>query len=90
MVTRLEGSINGDKVTFIRGQGDTWTGVIPPYDTGEYAVELTAYDAAGNAERLVTVLMTFDMGNVTVRLMPDKWQAQVKPSRYWVETVRVR
>lgn len=90
MVTRVEGTINGDAVLFERAEGDAWQATVPPYETGEYAAKVTAYDGAGNKAYTCTILLTFGPDGLSVRLLPDKFKAQAKCSVYSVRLLPSR
>lgn len=56
MVAGVYGKANGTEITFSRKEGGTWEAQVPWTEDGEYAVELYAYDDAGNIGYACTML----------------------------------
>lgn len=71
---KLTGKIEGQQVAFelIRQEGRTFvfTAKVPANLDGEYVVELTAEDDAGNIAFVCKYLVTIDLTNLCVHLMP--------------------
>ena len=71
---KLAGKIEGQPVTFtlIRQEGRTFvfSAKVPANLDGEYVVELTAEDDAGNIAFVCKYLVTIDLTNLCVHLMP--------------------
>ena len=71
---KLTGKIEGQQVAFelIRQEGRTsvFTAEVPTNLDGEYVVELTAEDDAGNIAYICKYLVTIDLTNLCVHLMP--------------------
>lgn len=71
---KLTGKIEGQQVAFelIRQEGRTsvFTAEVPANLDGEYVVELTAEDDAGNIAFVCKYLVTIDLTNLCVHLMP--------------------
>lgn len=71
---KLTGKIEGQPVTFtlIRQEGRTsvFSAEVPANLDGEYVVELTAEDDAGNVAFICKYLVTIDLTNLCVHLMP--------------------
>lgn len=71
---KLTGKIEGQQVAFelIRqeGRASVFTAEVPANLDGEYVVELTAEDDAGNIAFICKYLVTIDLTNLCVHLMP--------------------
>ena len=71
---KLTGKIEGQQVAFelVRQEGRTsvFTAEVPANLDGEYVVELTAEDDAGNIAFVCKYLVTIDLTNLCVHLMP--------------------
>lgn len=71
---KLTGKIEGQPVAFelVRQEGRTsvFTAEVPTTLDGEYVVELTAEDDAGNIAYICKYLVTIDLTNLCVHLMP--------------------
>lgn len=71
---KLTGKIEGQEVTFylVRQEGRTsvFTAEVPSKLDGEYVVELTAEDDAGNVAFICKYLVTLDLTNLCVHLLP--------------------
>lgn len=71
---KLTGKIEGRPVAFelVRqeGRASVFTAEVPANLDGEYVVELTAEDDAGNIAFICKYLVTIDLTNLCVHLMP--------------------
>lgn len=71
---KLTGKIEGQPVAFelVRQEGRTsvFSAEVPSNLDGEYVVELTAEDDAGNIAFVCKYLVTIDLTNLCVHLMP--------------------
>lgn len=76
MVTKLEGTINGQKVIFNKADGDDWEAIIPKSLSGTYVVELTAYDDAGNIGKAFKYLVMIDWGKLYIKLIRFPYEAR--------------
>lgn len=76
---KLTGKIEGQPVTFtlIRQEGRTsvFQAEVPATLDGEYVVELTATDDAGNVAFVCKYIVTIDMSGLCVHIvpLPDYW-----------------
>ncbi len=68
MVTRLVGMINGKPISFVAGENNTWSGIVPANLRGIYVVELTAMDEAGNVAYMTDVIVTIDTTKLAVSI----------------------
>lgn len=79
----LTGKIEGQPVTFtlIRQEGRTsvFQAEVPATLDGEYVVELTAIDDAGNVAYVCKYIVTIDMSGLCVHIvpLPDYWLESV-------------
>lgn len=97
----LAGKIEGQPVTFtlISQEGRTakFRAEVPSTLDGEYVVELTAIDDAGNVAYTCRYLVTIDMSRLCVHLvpLPDYWLEPVQAEYdlvavavdYWLEPI---
>lgn len=97
----LTGKIDGKPVAFslIRQDGriSVFQAEIPATLDGEYVVELTAIDDAGNVAFVCKYLVTIDMSRLCVHLvpLPDYWLEPVRAEYdlvpitddYWLEPI---
>lgn len=71
---KLTGKIEGQPVTFTliseEGRTSVFEAEVPATLDGEYVVELTAVDDAGNITFVCRYLVTIDMANMCVHLVP--------------------
>lgn len=80
---KLTGKIEGQPVTFtlIRQEGRTsvFQAEVPATLDGEYVVELTATDDAGNVAFVCKYIVTIDMSGLCVHIvpLPDYWLGPV-------------
>lgn len=66
-----------------------WTATVPPAEGGEYIVELTAWDAAGNVQYTTKYLLAIDYTALCVHLIPlQKYVLQNISSQYSIEIVQ--
>lgn len=98
---KLTGKIEGQPVSFtlIRQEGRTavFQTEAPATLDGEYVVELTATDDAGNVAFVCKYLVTIDMSRLCVHLvpLPDYWLQPVQAEYdlvpvaedYWLEPI---
>lgn len=88
----LTGKIEGQPVTFtlIRQEGRTavFQAAVPATLDGEYVVELTAMDDAGNVAFVCKYIVTIDMSGLCVHVvpLPDYWLEPVQED-YWLEPI---
>lgn len=97
----LAGKIEGQPVTFtlISQEGRTarFRAEVPSTLDGEYVVELTATDDAGNVAFVCKYIVTIDMSRLCVHLVPlqDYWLEPIQPEYdlvpvtddYWLEPI---
>lgn len=96
MVTKLVGTVNGDEVIFQRVQGDEWSATVPASLSGVYVLDMTAYDAAGNAAYWARYILTVDPAALRVQLkacpyranVMDAYRAKLCPAPYRAELER--
>lgn len=97
----LTGKIEGQPVTFTlisqEGRRTKFQAEVPATLDGEYVVELTATDEAGNVAFVCKYLVTIDMSRLCVHLvpLPDYWLEPMHPEYdlvpvmddYWLEPI---
>lgn len=69
-VARVFGIVDGAEVVLDYTQGDIWQVPVPLDQDGEYIVEITAEDDAGNQAYIARMLYTVDAGNICIHLLP--------------------
>lgn len=79
MVVKLVGVINEHQVAFSRrsDDADIWDAIAPKNLSGQYVVELTGYDGAGNQAYVTSYIVTIDMGNLKVSIKPFLYKAKI-------------
>lgn len=82
MVTRVEGTVNGDHVIFKRLTGDQWQATVPSNVNGIYIIEMTAWDEAGNIDHIAKYMLMYDPVNLCAQLIPIPYYAEVEPDHY--------
>lgn len=85
MVARLEGVINGKEIIFNRRLGDVWECTFPSSDACEIAIELRAYDEAGNFCYAAKYMLLFDAESLELRLLPLNQWLEKLPEDIWLE-----
>lgn len=81
MVTRVVGRANDFDLVFTRKNGDVWEANVPSMPSGEYAVELTATDEAGNVSYKAQALLVIDTTRLCVKLICSDLDTDLR-SRY--------
>lgn len=81
MVTRVVGRANDFDLIFTRKNGDVWEANVPSMPSGEYAVELTATDEAGNVSYKAQALLVIDTTRLCVKLICSDLDTDLR-SRY--------
>lgn len=85
MVVSLRGKVDGKEIVFERISQDVWKSAIPKELYGFYVVELEAYDEAGNRAYATKFLLTVDLENLVIKLIPCNYQAVLLDSEYKTE-----
>lgn len=80
-VVRLKGLIDSREVGFEKA-GDAWLATIPADLNGTYAVELWAYDEAGNVGYRADYIVTIDLASLCVHLEPFPYSARREACGY--------
>ena len=76
MVIRLEGIVNGDNIIFQK-EGEQWKAAVPANLKGEYILEISAYDEAGNKAYTTKYLFSYDPFSIVFKLMPLEYYLEV-------------
>jgi len=75
-IAKLEGLVNGSLIIFMKGSGGKWAAAVPSNIRGEYVVELSAYDEAGNMAYSTKYLFAVDLSSLKVVLKPLNYAAE--------------
>lgn len=75
-VARVIGKTDTFEVVFDITENDVWKANIPLVLSGEYLMELYAYDDAGNVGFLATALFTVDTSNLCCHIEFIKYEAK--------------
>lgn len=86
MVTRVVGRANEFDLVFSRKSGDVWEACVPTMPSGEYAVELTATDEAGNVSYKTQAVLLIDTTRLCVKLIRTDLDADLT-SRYTTQLI---
>lgn len=73
MVDRVVGIADEFELIFERAEGDCWTAVTPANVFGEYVMEIWAYDTAGNASYMATMLYLVSKHTMQAYLIPFEY-----------------
>lgn len=88
MVERIIGKADGFEIVFTLQEG-LWVTTVPrKIDSGNYSVEVWAYDTAGNISYLATVLCTVDPSGISIYPESQKQELLLKEEKYWLQAVR--
>lgn len=78
MVVKVIGKINGGDIIFNRSEKEErWKAAVPLDLDGEYVVELTAFDEAGNISYVTKMLFSVDPVNLTISVAPLHFYAEL-------------
>lgn len=80
MVDRVIGIADEFELIFERAEGDCWTAVTPANVFGEYVMEIWAYDTAGNASYMATMLYMVSKHTMQSYLIPFEYAGIVDHS----------
>lgn len=75
-VVRMDGLVNGSTVILTKGSGGGWSVAVPSNISGEYVIELHAYDQAGNVAYSTKYLFVVDTASLRVVLRPLNYTAE--------------
>lgn len=81
MVTKVIGKANNFDIIFNR-EGDVWKADVPFTQWGEYAIELWAYDDAGNVSYLFKMLYIVSKHTMEAILIPYDFAASFTVQEY--------
>lgn len=88
MVEKMIGKADGFEIIFTPQEG-LWKATVPrKIDSGNYNVEIRAYDSAGNESYIATVLFTVDPSGISICPVENKQELQLKEETYWLQHVR--
>ncbi|HLO11489.1 MAG TPA: PF13754 domain-containing protein [Pseudoneobacillus sp.] len=78
-IVRMTGTVDGNPIIFSKDGGGFWTASIPKDVDGEWVVDITAFDEAGNTSYSAMLL--------TVRSWLDTLDVKIVPLNYSVVEV---
>lgn len=90
-IDRIIGSVEGGNVVFnFNEQTGTWDAQVPSLPSGEYVVEVTVYDYAGNTAYTATMLFIIELDKIQVRTLNLDYTGEFKnsPFRWTIATNR--
>lgn len=87
-VVRVVGQVDGEDVVFHLDESGKWVYVAARDLDGEYIVEVTAYDEAGNAAYSAAMLFAVDTTTLSVSLRPLNYAYQLTDNEYEEEIIR--
>ncbi|WP_309087229.1 PF13754 domain-containing protein [Domibacillus sp.] len=69
-VVRMTGRIDGAEVIFSLMENGQWSATVPPDVYGEFVVEVTAWDEAGNTAYSTAMLFSINPGDLSFQVIP--------------------
>ncbi|MCM3789412.1 Ig-like domain repeat protein [Domibacillus indicus] len=69
-VVRMTGEIDGTSIIFSKDKSGTWVAPVPLNLDGEFIVEVTAYDEAGNMAYSTAMLFAIDPSTLSAQVIP--------------------
>lgn len=82
MIAKVIGKVDGQEVIYERVNGDLWNVTVPVDLDGMYAIEVTAYDEAGNMAFCTKMMLIVDPATLCAKLVPLDYMAEVVPEEY--------
>lgn len=69
-ISEITGSVGGKPLVFnYVEQSGTWDAQVPALPSGEYVVDVTAYDKAGNTAYTATMLFNIDLSTIQAKIL---------------------
>lgn len=78
MIERVIGKNEKFEIIFELKENDRWEAVLPPDLSGEYYIDLYAYDKAGNVGYMSKALFTVDINNLCIHLLKTDYYISVR------------
>lgn len=69
-IVRMVGNVDGNQIIFGKDGDGLWAASIPRDIDGEYIVDVTAYDEAGNEAYSASMLFIVDPYTLEVKMLP--------------------
>jgi hypothetical protein len=76
-VVKMTGRIDSVEIVFSLSETGAWIATVPPDIYGEFVVEVTALDEAGNAAYSTAMLFTVDIGDLSFSVIPLSYAYKV-------------
>lgn len=76
-VVRVVGNVDGKQIVFGKSEDGHWVTSVPKDLDGEYVVEVTAYDEAGNEAYSASMLFIVDPFSLKVKMVPVQFSTVV-------------
>ena len=68
-IARMVGRIGSSDIVFYSKDGD-WVATVPPGLYGEFIIEVTAFDQAGNTAYSTSMLFVIDPSDLSFKVIP--------------------
>jgi hypothetical protein len=76
-ISKMVGAIDGNEIIFRKDSSGFWTAAVPKDLSGEFIVEVIAYDDAGNQAYSSNMLFIVDPYQLGVQIMPLEYAYRV-------------
>jgi hypothetical protein len=76
-VVRVVCELDCTQIIFGRSEDGSWVASIPPDFSGEYIIEVRAYDEAGNEAYSTQMLFVVDVKTLAVKMIPFNYSTSV-------------
>lgn len=87
MVVKVIGKVDSKDVIFKDMGKGRWTVTVPYDKDGEYIVEVTAYDEAGNVANATRYLLIVNVKRLTCKLIPLPYVSELLQRKYISENI---
>lgn len=82
MVVRLYGLCDGNPIEFVYQGENLWDAIVPKNLSGQYLVQLTAEDEAGNQSHYIDLVLTYNVYRLTVKWQKPKFYENFRGRRF--------
>lgn len=83
MVHKVIGTVDGKEFSFEKSdREDIWVVNVPADTDGEYIVDVTAYDEAGNMAFCTKYLLIVNVKNLVCKLLPIEYASDLLGEKY--------
>lgn len=87
-VAKMTGQIDGVAIVFYQTESGEWAAVVPPDLYGEFVVEVTAWDEAGNTAYSTAMLFVIDTRDLSYRVIPLSYAYKVVDHGFLEKEIR--